>query len=88
MPEPAGRPATAGCPPVRQPGLHRGAGHRVSLGAAMLGAMILMPLYRHTIRGQDVIATGLLLARPGRAPMRANRMADRLGADATPWPEG
>ena len=58
-----------------------------SLGAAMFGGMILMPLYLQVVRGQDVIATGLLLAPSGAGALLANRLAapmtDRLGAGAT-----
>jgi hypothetical protein len=36
-----------------------------SLGAAMFGGMIQMPLYSQVVHGQDVIATGLLLAPSG-----------------------
>jgi hypothetical protein len=58
-----------------------------SLGAAMFGGMILMPLYFQVVRGQDVIATGLLLAPSGAGALLANRLAvpmtDRLGAGAT-----
>ena len=58
-----------------------------SLGAAMFGGMILMPLYFQVVRGQDVIATGLLLAPSGAGALLANRLAapmtDRLGAGPT-----
>jgi EmrB/QacA subfamily drug resistance transporter len=58
-----------------------------SLGAAMFGGMILMPLYFQVVRGQDVIATGLLLAPSGAGALLANRLAapmtDRLGSGAT-----
>jgi EmrB/QacA subfamily drug resistance transporter len=58
-----------------------------SLGAAMFGGMILMPLYFQVVRGQDVIATGLLLAPSGAGALLANRLAapmtDRFGAGAT-----
>ena len=33
------------------------------LGAALFGAMILVPLYYQEVRGQSVIVTGLLTAR-------------------------
>src|SRR3954447_26299574 len=33
----------------------------VCLGAALFGAMILMPLYFQTVRGEDAVTTGLLL---------------------------
>jgi MFS family permease len=46
-----------------------------------------MPLYFQVVRGQDVIATGLLLAPSGAGALLANRLAapmtDRLGAGPT-----
>ena len=36
-----------------------------ALGAALFGAMVLMPLYFQTVRGEDAVATGLLLAPAG-----------------------
>ena len=58
-----------------------------SLGAAMFGGMILMPLYFQIVRGQDVIGTGLLLAPAGAGALLANRLAapmtDRFGAGRT-----
>ncbi len=58
-----------------------------SLGAAMFGGMILMPLYFQIARGQDVLHTGLLLAPSGFGALLANRLAapmtDRLGAGTT-----
>jgi EmrB/QacA subfamily drug resistance transporter len=58
-----------------------------SLGAAMFGGMILMPLYFQIVRGEDVILTGLLLAPAGLGALLANRLAvpmtERLGAGAT-----
>ena len=35
------------------------------LGAALFGAMILMPLYFQTVRGEDAFTTGLLLIPQG-----------------------
>jgi MFS family permease len=59
----------------------------LSLGAAMFGGMILIPLYFQVVRSQDVIATGLLLAPSGAGALLANGLAapmtDRLGAGAT-----
>jgi EmrB/QacA subfamily drug resistance transporter len=53
------------------------------LGAAVFGAMILMPLYFQTVRGEDAVATGLLLAPQGIgvavAMFLSGRAADRLG---------
>ncbi|MDX6644322.1 MAG: hypothetical protein QOK40_49 [Miltoncostaeaceae bacterium] len=54
-----------------------------SLGAAVFGAMILMPLYFQTVRGEDAVSTGLLLAPQGIgvavAMFLSGRAADRLG---------
>jgi EmrB/QacA subfamily drug resistance transporter len=36
-----------------------------ALGAALFGAMVLMPLYFQTVRGEDAVATGLLIAPQG-----------------------
>ena len=44
------------------------------LGAALFGAMILMPLYFQTVRGEDAVHTGLLLDPAG------HRRRDRDGA--------
>jgi EmrB/QacA subfamily drug resistance transporter len=53
------------------------------LGAAVFGAMILMPLYFQTVRGQDAVSTGLLLAPQGigvaAAMFLSGRAADRIG---------
>lgn len=58
-----------------------------ALGAAMFGGMILMPLYFQDVRGQGVIATGLLLIPSGVGALIANRatapMTDRHGAGVT-----
>jgi EmrB/QacA subfamily drug resistance transporter/PPOX class F420-dependent enzyme/OxyR family protein len=58
-----------------------------SLGAAMFGGMILMPLYFQIVRHQDVLATGLLLIPSGVGAAVSNRLAapltDRIGAGAT-----
>ncbi len=57
------------------------------LGAAMYGGMILMPLYYQTVRHQDAIATGLLLAPAGIGAASANwlsgRATERLGGGLT-----
>jgi EmrB/QacA subfamily drug resistance transporter len=45
------------------------------LGAALFGAMILMPLYFQTVRGQDAVATGLLLMPQGVGAAIAMRMS-------------
>ncbi|HWD73688.1 MAG TPA: DHA2 family efflux MFS transporter permease subunit [Solirubrobacteraceae bacterium] len=57
------------------------------LGAALFGAMILMPLYFQTIRGEDAISTGLLLIPQGIGGgigmVLSGRLTDRLGAGRT-----
>ncbi len=57
------------------------------LGAALFGAMILMPLYFQTVRGQDAISTGLLLIPQGLGGgigmVLSGRLTDRLGAGRT-----
>jgi EmrB/QacA subfamily drug resistance transporter len=59
----------------------------LSLGAAMFGAMILMPLYYQIVRGEDAVSTGLLLAPQGVGATVAlalsARATDRLGAGLT-----
>jgi MFS family permease len=49
-----------------------------ALGAALFGAMILMPLYYQQIRGESVIATGLLLAPQGLGMLMVGPFAPRL----------
>lgn len=57
------------------------------LGAALFGAMILMPLYFQTVRGEDAVATGLLLMPQGVGAAIAMRLSatftERLGAGVT-----
>ncbi|MBO0693548.1 MAG: DHA2 family efflux MFS transporter permease subunit, partial [Acidimicrobiaceae bacterium] len=57
------------------------------LGAALFGGMILMPLYFQTIRHDDAIVTGLLLAPQGVgmavAMWVAGRATERLGGGTT-----
>ena len=62
-----------------------------ALGAALFGAMVLMPLYFQLVRGEDAVKTGLLLIPQGigaalamaalrprhRAPRRRAHVADR-----------
>ncbi|MCW3039678.1 MAG: family efflux transporter permease subunit [Solirubrobacterales bacterium] len=54
-----------------------------ALGAALFGAMILMPLYFQTVRGEDAVHTGLLLAPQGigagAAMFISGRLTDRFG---------
>ncbi len=48
------------------------------LGAALFGAMILVPLYYQTVRGQNVIDTGLLNGPQGLGALIAMPIAGRL----------
>jgi EmrB/QacA subfamily drug resistance transporter len=58
-----------------------------ALGAAFFGGMILLPLYFQTVRHQDAVYTGLLLAPRGLGALAASwlsgRMTERIGAGAT-----
>src|SRR3954469_7541514 len=57
------------------------------LGAALFGAMILMPLYFQLVRGEDAVMTGLLLAPQGigagLAMALSGRATDRFGGGLT-----
>ena len=57
------------------------------LGAALFGAMILMPLYFQDVRGQDAIQTGLLLIPQGigggLGMALSGRLTERLGGGRT-----
>ncbi|MFT3864582.1 MAG: DHA2 family efflux MFS transporter permease subunit [Solirubrobacterales bacterium] len=57
------------------------------LGAALFGAMVLMPLYFQTVRGQDPVDTGLLLIPQGIgaaiAMALSGRATERWGGGAT-----
>jgi EmrB/QacA subfamily drug resistance transporter len=57
------------------------------LGAALFGAMILMPLYFQTVRGQDAVTTGLLLMPQGIGAAVAMRLSavatERFGGGLT-----
>jgi EmrB/QacA subfamily drug resistance transporter len=57
------------------------------LGGALFGAMILMPLYFQTVRGQDAVDTGLLLIPQGigggLGMFLSGRATERLGAGMT-----
>jgi EmrB/QacA subfamily drug resistance transporter len=48
------------------------------LGAALFGAMILVPLYYQVVRGESVIATGLLTGPQGIGALVAMPLASRL----------
>ena len=54
-----------------------------ALGAANYGGMILMPLYFQTVRGEDVILAGLLVAPTGLGALLAAPLIDRHGAGIT-----
>jgi EmrB/QacA subfamily drug resistance transporter len=57
------------------------------LGAALFGAMILMPLYFQVVRGEDAIHTGLLLIPQGigggLGMSLSGRITERIGAGRT-----
>ena len=58
-----------------------------ALGAALFGAMVLMPLYFQLVRGEDAVNTGLLLAPQGigaaLAMALSGRVTERLGGGLT-----
>jgi EmrB/QacA subfamily drug resistance transporter len=58
-----------------------------ALGAALFGAMVLMPLYFQLVRGEDAVHTGLLLAPQGIGAAIAmglsGRVTERLGGGLT-----
>jgi EmrB/QacA subfamily drug resistance transporter len=58
-----------------------------ALGAALFGAMVLMPLYFQLVRGEDAVHTGLLLAPQGigaaMAMALSGRVTERLGGGLT-----
>jgi EmrB/QacA subfamily drug resistance transporter len=58
-----------------------------ALGAALFGAMVLMPLYFQTVRGEDAVSTGLLIAPQGIGAAIAmgasGRLTERLGGGLT-----
>ena len=58
-----------------------------ALGAALFGAMVLMPLYFQLVRGEDAVHTGLLLAPQGigtaLAMLLAGRLTERIGGGLT-----
>src|SRR3954449_1105736 len=58
-----------------------------ALGAALFGAMVLMPLYFQTVRGEDAVATGLLIAPQGIGAAVAmglsSRYVERYGGGLT-----
>src|ERR1700744_1454978 len=57
------------------------------LGAALFGAMVLMPLYFQTVRGEDAVTTGLLLIPQGLgaavAMALSGRATERWGGGVT-----
>jgi EmrB/QacA subfamily drug resistance transporter len=58
-----------------------------ALGAALFGAMVLMPLYFQTVRGEDAVSTGLLVAPQGIGAAFAmglsSRVVERYGGGLT-----
>ncbi|HEY0185965.1 MAG TPA: MDR family MFS transporter [Cellulomonas sp.] len=54
-----------------------------ALGAANYGGMILMPLYLQTVRGEDVVVAGLLVAPTALGALIAAPFTDRYGAGFT-----
>jgi EmrB/QacA subfamily drug resistance transporter len=58
-----------------------------ALGAALFGAMVLMPLYFQTVRGEDAVSTGLLVAPQGIgaacAMLLSSRVVERYGGGLT-----
>jgi EmrB/QacA subfamily drug resistance transporter len=58
-----------------------------ALGAALFGAMVLMPLYFQLVRGEDAVHTGLLLAPQGigaaLAMALSGRVTERIGGGMT-----
>ena len=58
-----------------------------ALGAALFGGMILMPLYFQTVRHEDAVTTGLLLAPQGIgaaiAMIASGRATERIGGGLT-----
>lgn len=54
-----------------------------ALGAALFGAMVIIPLYFQTVRGEDAVTTGLLVGPQGIGAMVAmvlsGRLTDRFG---------
>jgi EmrB/QacA subfamily drug resistance transporter len=54
-----------------------------ALGAALFGAMVIIPLYFQTVRGEDAVSTGLLVGPQGIGAMVAmalsGRLTDRFG---------
>jgi EmrB/QacA subfamily drug resistance transporter len=55
-----------------------------ALGGALFGAMVIIPLYFQTVRGEDAVSTGLLVGPQGIGAMVAmgmsGRLSDRFGA--------
>jgi EmrB/QacA subfamily drug resistance transporter len=69
------------------PGFRAAAVATFCLGAALFGAMILLPLYFQTIRGENAVSTGLLLIPQGIGGaigmVLSGRLTNRMGAGRT-----
>ncbi len=69
---------------LRRRGFAAAAGTNLLVGVALFGALILLPLYFQTVRGESPLATGLLLAPQGLgaalAMPIAGRLTDEIGA--------
>jgi EmrB/QacA subfamily drug resistance transporter len=67
----------------REPVFSAAAATTLLVGAALFGAMILMPLYYQVVRGEDALTAGLLMAPQGigaaLAMPVAGRLTDRVG---------
>ena len=60
-------------------------------GAALYGAMLLLPLYFQDVRGADALGAGLLLVPQGLGALLsrslAGRLTDTIGARWVAWPD-
>ena len=74
-------------PPVRQQAFAAASVTTFGLGAALFGAMVLMPLYFQIVRGEDAVVTGLLLIPQGIGAALAmglsGRVTERFGGGLT-----
>lgn len=83
---PRGREALIDLSLFSNRGFAAAAGTNLLVGIALFGALILLPLYFQTVRGQSALATGLLLMPQGLgaalAMPVAGRLTDAVGARA------